>query len=269
MNTIKYGDTIFIILPALNKPMIFSGSEPHYTNATQYEYVPSLISADINSADPYTIEPVGDANIGDDITPNSIFRLKENLYGYYLYDLNSIVYQGDVTDNRSQWRIEPTDNSTNVVTYNQEFKLVNQSTGGDAGLEDTNNLIITSSREDNNNYVFKFLPGPFEYAKSQCCQNNSIYHNPNVCGTNQPNSQSCNDMQPNIQLSTQVTTTPATSTGMVDSQYNVSSSQQIEMLTPVGSSNANSYRTWYIIGGIILLVIIIAIIILIFIKMRK
>uniref|UniRef100_A0A6G6AC08 Uncharacterized protein n=1 Tax=Borely moumouvirus TaxID=2712067 RepID=A0A6G6AC08_9VIRU len=283
MASIKYGDTIFITLPLISNPMIFSGSIPHHVNQNQFYYIPLIIPGSIIDGDPYIIEPVNNETDGSDISENNVFRLKQKNSNNYLYDMNSIIAQGNVTDPRANWRLLSTNNSTDLLTYSQEFYLVNQHSGGYASLETRNNIpiLVTKSFEATNNSVFKFLPGPLSYAITQCCQNNDVFTQPNMCGDYKSGSQNCNNTS-GISLSTTVSYTPGisqttistnnpiinhTQTSTISSINNITSSSatnQIETLTDINNLNSKnkSNNIWYIIGGIILLFIILIIIII-------
>ncbi|AGC01683.1 hypothetical protein H012_gp782 [Acanthamoeba polyphaga moumouvirus] len=292
MTTIKYGDTIFITLPLVSNPMIFNGSIPHYTGQNHFNYVPLIIPGSIIDGDPYIIEPVNNETNGSDISENSIFRLKQINQNNYLYDMNSIVAQGNITDTRANWRLLPTNNSINSLTYSQEFHLINQNTGGYAVLEINSNIpmLVTKSSDTTNNSIFKFLPGPLSYAITQCCQNNNTFTQPNMCGDYISGSQNCNTS--GISLSTQVnyipgisqtTTTTSTnnptgnhtqissSTSNINNTITSSATNQIETLTNVnnlGTTNT-SHRVLYIIGGIILFIIILIVIIILVVKLKN
>ncbi|AVL94550.1 hypothetical protein ma164 [Moumouvirus australiensis] len=285
MASIKYGDTIFITLPLISNPMILSGSIPYYTNQNQFYYVPLIIPGSIIDGDSYIIEPVNNETSDSDISENNIFRLKQINHGNYLYDMNSIIAQGNITDTRANWRLLSTNSSTDLLTYSQEFHLVNQHSGGFAVLETGSNIpmLVTKSSETTNNSVFKFLPGPLSHAITQCCQNNDVFTQPNMCGGYKSGSQNCNNT-PGISLSTTVSYTPGISqttisannpiinhthtstTSNINNIISSSATNKIETLTNINTKN-KSNSIWYIIGGIILFLIIV-IMIIILIKQR-
>ncbi|AGF85618.1 hypothetical protein QJ854_gp164 [Moumouvirus goulette] len=293
MTTIKYGDTIFITLPLISSPMIFNGSIPHYTGQNQFNYIPLIIPGSIIDGDTYTIEPVNNETNGSDLSENNIFRLKQTNQDNYLYDMNSIVTQGNISDTRAYWRLIPTNNTTSLLTYSQEFRLINQNTGAYVVLEINSNLpmLVTKSSDTTNNSVFKFLPGPLDYAITQCCQNNSIFTQPNMCGDYTSGSTNCNNHTPGINLNTQVNYVPGTSQATITTYTNNpmgnqiqtsssstmentisgSATNQIETLTNMnnlGTTNT-SHRIWYIIGGIILFIIVLIIIIILVTKLKN